>query len=401
MKKEENKNPKGVFEKIPGSGVWWINYFDEAHKRHREKIGTKANAIHMYSHRKNAVWEGKKLPPSVRLGRDIRFSELCDDVLEYSKANKKSYADDCYRTAKLVAEFKDEVAEDITKQRFEKYLQARKFSLATQNRYVALLKLMYRKAEENGKITTNPARLLRIKKEDNGRVRFLRTDEEKALRAVIKRDYQGHMPELDIALNTGMRLSEQYGLEWDHVDFENGILSIVTSKTGKGRHIPLNDAALAALRELEKKRVGKYVFLRAPGHGAERGERVVSPREWFPDAVAKAALENFTFHTLRHSFASRLVMQGVDIRTVAELMGHKTIQMTMRYAHLSPEHKLDAVRRLAGFAPGRKKKDVVTSSHRTPEGGRKPRATKTATAAIMSPGGNVVDSVKSPVLRGL
>jgi integrase len=260
---------------------------------------------------------------------------------------------------------------------------------------------MYRLAEENRKITANPARLLRMKKENNGRVRFLRTDEEKTLRAVIRRDCSERMPDLDIALNTGMRLSEQYGLEWDHVDFENGILTVATSKTGEGRHIPLNDAALAALRLLEKKRAGSYVFLRASGHGAERGERVISPREWFPDAVSGAKLENFSWHALRHSFASRLVMQGVDIRTVAELMGHKTIQMTMRYAHLAPEHKLDAVRKLGAFAPRTKRKDVVTSSHRPSETGRKPRATKTATAAITSLGVNLVNPVKSPVLRGL
>jgi integrase len=355
----------------------------------------------MYDHRKDQVWQRKKLPASVHMQRAVRFSALVDDVLEYSKANKKSYADDRYRTAKLMEEFKDDVAETITPQQFEKYLDAREVSPATRNRYRALLKLMYRLAEENRKISTNPARLLRMKKENNGRVRFLRTDEEKALRAVIKRDCPEHMPDLDIALNTGMRLSEQYRLEWDHVDFENGILTVVTSKTGEGRHIPLNDAALGALRVLEKKRVGNYVFLRASGHGAERGERVLSPREWFPDAVAKAGVENVSWHVLRHSFASRLVMQGVDIRTVAELLGHLVIQQTMRYSHLAPEHKRDAVRRLAGFAPGRKKKDVVTSSHRTPEGGQKPRATKTATAAITSLEIKLANPVKSPVLRGL
>jgi len=349
------------------------------------------------------VWERKKIPASVRMQRAVRFSELVEDVLEYSKANKKSYDDDRYRTAKLMEKFKDDVAETITPQQFEKYLDTREVSPATRNRYRALLKLMYRLAEENRKITTNPARLLRMKKENNGRIRFLRTDEEKALRAVIRRDCPERMPDLDIALNTGMRLSEQYRLEWDYVDFENGILTVATSKTGEGRHIPLNDAALAALRALQKKKVGNYVFLRAPGHGAERGERIVSPREWFPDAVAEARLEGFHYHDLRHSFASRLVMQGVDIRTVAELMGHKTIQMTMRYAHLAPEHKLQAVRKLAAFAVGakKKKKDVVTSSQRPPETGRKPRATKTATAAITNLGVNIVNAVKSPVLRGL
>ncbi len=76
------------------------------------------------------------------------------------------------------------------------------------------------------------------------------------------------------------------------------------------------------------------------------GQRLVSPREWFDPAVKAAGLKDFTWHCLRHTFASRLVMAGVDLRTVQELMGHKTIQMTVRYAHLAPKHQLAAVQRL-------------------------------------------------------
>jgi hypothetical protein len=115
---DKPKNPRGVFEKPPGSGIFWINYFDASRVRRRERIGTKSNAIKMYQHRKNQAWEGKKLPASVRMQRAVRFSELVDDVLEYSKANKKSYADDRYRTAKLMEQFKDDVAETITPQQF-------------------------------------------------------------------------------------------------------------------------------------------------------------------------------------------------------------------------------------------------------------------------------------------
>ena len=71
-----------------------------------------------------------------------------------------------------------------------------------------------------------------------------------------------------------------------------------------------------------------------------------SPRFWFDQAVTDANLADFTWHCLRHTFASRLVMAGVDLRTVQELMGHKTIQMTVRYAHLAPQHRLAAVQRL-------------------------------------------------------
>jgi len=194
---------------------------------------------------------------------------------------------------------------------------------------------------QNGKVLTNPARLVRQRKEENGRVRFLSPEEEQALRTVIQNAYLTHEGELDVALNTGLRRGEPYGLTWDCVDFERRQLTVARSKNGETRHVPLNDAAISALRSLQASRNGKpHVFL------ANDGTRLCSSRFWFDAAVADAKLSDFTWHCLRHTFASRLVMKGVDLRTVQELMGHKTIQMTVRYAHLAPQHRLAAVQRL-------------------------------------------------------
>src|SRR5262249_41931008 len=117
--------------------------------------------------------------------------------------------------------------------------------------------------------------------------------------------------------------------------------TIPVSKNGESRHVPLNDAAVSALESARRiSGAESWVFLN------RYSERLVSPREWFDPAVKEAGLKNFTWHCLRHTFASRLVMAGVDLRTVQELMGHKTIQMTVRYAHLAPKHQLAAVQRL-------------------------------------------------------
>jgi site-specific recombinase XerD len=114
------------------------------------------------------------------------------------------------------------------------------------------------------------------------------------------------------------------------------------SKNGNTRHIPLNSVAQAAFQEL---------FARSSGQGRVfvnmQGEPLKGYKHWFDPAVREAGISFFTWYCLRHTFASRLVMAGVDLRTVAELMGHKTIQMTMRYAHLAPAHKLAAVEKLA------------------------------------------------------
>jgi integrase len=130
---------------------------------------------------------------------------------------------------------------------------------------------------------------------------------------------------------------------WDRVDLQRRDIFIPKSKNGNARHIPLNDEALAAFKLLRARSVGQErVFI------SKREEPLGGYKHWFDGAVEKAGIKDFTWHCFRHTFASRLVMARVDIRTVAELMGHKTIQMTMRYAHLAPQHKLEAVQQLVG-----------------------------------------------------
>jgi integrase len=175
---------------------------------------------------------------------------LADDALDYSKARKPlSYRDDKYRMKNVREKFGNRVAEEIKPLEIEEWLNFREeWKPATKNRYLALLKLTFRLGEVNGKIKINPARLVRTRIENNAIVRYLNQydplptklrylrahkDEESRLRAVIAKRFPQHMPELDIALNTGMRRSEQYGLEWMNVDLENRVLTIPRAKSGK------------------------------------------------------------------------------------------------------------------------------------------------------------------------
>jgi site-specific recombinase XerD len=359
--KQEPRKVRGVFEKVPGSGIWWICYFDSDGRKRREKAGRRSDAIDLYRKRKAEALQGKKLPERLR-ARKITFKELAQDALEYSAAHKASYADDKVRMAKLTEWLGERPADSATPQEIERWLAGKSEELkpATLNRYRALMSLTYRLGIQNGKVTSNPARLVRQRREENGRIRFLSHDEERALRAVIERDYPEHQPELDVALNTGVRRGEQYRMTWESVDVERRQLAVGRSKNGEARHIPLNDVAVAALRALETRRNGNpYVFLNG------EGERSHSPRYWFDGAVAEARVRDFTWHCLRHTFASRLVMAGVDLRTVQELMGHKTIQMTVRYAHLAPQHCQAAVQKLCDTGGVQK----VPSDTRTDTGG--------------------------------
>ena len=158
--------------------------------------------------------------------------------------------------------------------------------------------------------------------------------EESSLRATIAKSYSEHLPELEIALMTGMRQGEQFGLTWHRVDLDNATVRLNKTKNGKPRFVRLNTRALVVMRALRE------LSLHAG--------RVFANQEpyWFSHAVQEAGIADFHWHDLRHTFASRLVMAGVDIRTVQELLGHESITITMRYAHLSPQHRATALEKL-------------------------------------------------------
>jgi site-specific recombinase XerD len=342
---KQAKKYRGVYEREPGSESWWIRYADAAGVIHREKVGSRGAAIDLYRKRKTEIMEGKKLPERLR-AKAVSVSVLLDDALEYSRAHKVSYEHDEWRAEKLREAFGSRSAESLTPQQIERWFADHKnWKPATANRYRALLSLIYRLGIQNGKVISNPARLVRHRRENNARLRWLSDEEEKTLRTIVETKYAAHLSELELALHTGLRRSEQYRLSWDCVDFERRLLTVPQSKNGETRHVPLNTDALHALGTVLSgcKGIGR-VFVN------EKGEAVNTPRQWFEPAVKDAGLAGFTWHCLRHTFASRLVMKGVDLRTVQELMGHKTIGMTCRYAHLAASHKMAAVERLSASA---------------------------------------------------
>jgi integrase len=351
MSTSERKE-RGIYERDEGSDVWWIRYADSSGRIRREKAGTKGAAIALYRKRKTEVLQGRKLPETLRV-RVVRFSELAEDARKYVKEHNRGHYVDVHRIFHLEKAFGNRPAE-IPIEELREWFTSHHWAAGTWNRYKSVLSRIYRLGIENKKNTVNPARLLKRQKESDGRVRFLNqhdTKEELRLRKVIALRYPSKEPEFDIAVNTGMRLSEQYAyINWACVDFKRRDLFIPESKSGKSRHVPLNAVALAAFKELHRQTGGSDpIFASRNGRNSLKG-----PRHWFEDAISEAGVRDFTWHDLRHTFASRLVMTGTDLRTVAELMGHRTIQMTMRYAHLAPEHKQAAVDRLASFGKPRR-----------------------------------------------
>lgn len=246
---------------------------------------------------------------------------------------------------------------------------------ATINRDVTRLKAALSKAVEWEILNNHPlAQLKPLKTNNSTIIRYLSKEEELQLRTALKereerikkrrengnqwRLQRGYktlrefssccfvdylQPMILLAINTGMRRGEIFQLTWSNVNFERCILTIaaVTAKNGRERHIPLNQEILIVLKTWRKQMKGKNLVF--PGKDGESFDNIY--KSW-KNLLREANIVNFRWHDLRHHFASKLVMSGVDLNTVRELLGHSDLTMTLRYAHLAPEHKARAVAKL-------------------------------------------------------
>jgi len=181
----------------------------------------------------------------------------------------------------------------------------------------------------------NPVKQIKFYKENNKRLRYLEPEE---INRLLQECSEHLRPIVILALNTGMRLGEILNLKWRDIDLDQKLIYIIHTKSGEKREVPLNNLLVKLLEKMKKTSENNdYVFSHKNGLPYNRVYK------GFKSACKRANIEDFRFHDLRHTFASHLVMNGVDLKTVQELLGHKTFTMTLRYAHLSPDHKRKAV----------------------------------------------------------
>lgn len=348
------KKQRGIFEKIPDSGVFWIRYVDGAGRYRRERAGAYGMAVKLLDKRRGDAVQGRKMPETLRR-RPILFSEIADDALRYSQQNKRSYTDDQFRMAKLKDWFGSRDAEALESQQIEERLseaaKEKKWAAGSYNKYRSLMMMVYRVAKRAKKVTANPARDVLRRNENNTRVRLLSRGtggEYERLVKAVRDSTPEHLADLIFALNTGLRLTNQYTATYEMIDWQRKVLDVPRTKNDEPVHIPLNETVLAAIRSLPswRERTG-YLFRNQ--HHPEK--RVLATEHWFTPALKAAGIENFRWHDLRHSFASWLVQDGVPLNRVSELLGHKSLQMTMRYAHLQPSQLHADVALLANSTP--------------------------------------------------
>jgi integrase len=338
-------NPIGtqVHADTRARGEWWIRYADQDGRLRREKVGPRGLAGDLYRKRKTEVREGRYFPPTKK--RAVLFDEIATDFLAYSKAHKRSSDNDEARMERLLERFGGRRVQDVTNHDVEALrasLGKDGLSPASVNRHLALLKTTFNRAmkADPPKAERNPVRGVKLLKENNQRVRVLTDAEEGRVMAILPPYLKSLVL---VALHTGMRKGELLNLEWGEVSFHTGSLTVRESKSGEGRRVAMNQLVTDTLRQLRKERkmLGGRVFQAPEGGVLHNLGRACAK------ALKDAKVTDLRFHDLRHTAASRLVMPGADLYTVKEILGHKTLTMTQRYSHLSPEHQRQALERLA------------------------------------------------------
>ena len=350
---------QGVFRR---GNIWWIRYTGLDGRQVRESSQSKLqrDAEALLTLRKQAVQQGQQ-PEHARI-KNYTFRELAERYLEFI-VKQKAFRTKTHIVQYLVREFGSLPLKHFSLDFVERF-QSRLLSdlrspakgsdvprpplePATVNRRLATLKHMFTKAGDwrmVGESVSKDVHKVKLTQENNRRDRFLSREEIERLLAACGTDKkQKHLrPLVLFALNTGCRREEILSLKWSQVDLRHGFIVLERTKNGERRNIPVNEPLREMLTKLVRRVNVEYVFF-----DPETGRRYRDIKRSFHTALRKAGIVDFVFHDLRHTFASHLVMAGVDLATVAKLLGHKSLAMTLRYSHLAPKHLSNAVDALA------------------------------------------------------
>ena len=316
---------------------WYLTFYVRG-RRVQESTGTadRRKAEKIYALRMAEVERGEYAQSA-----KITLAQFGQQYMEYAKANKRSWLRDEQIMAHLTQAFGKSRLDDIGALRIEQYKieRIRTVAAATVNREIALLKHLYNLADAWGLyFGRNPVKGVKFLAENNEMLRVLSVDEEARLVSCCSPYLQDL---ITFAINTGLRLGEILNLKWTEVDLENATLRMLVKKNRRLLDMPVNDNALRVLRGWHGIRKCEYVFF-----NPETGGRWKDLWLGLKRACRKAGLDDVTWHTFRHTFASRLNGGGADLVTVKELLGHSDIKTTMRYAHTNREAKRSAVARL-------------------------------------------------------
>lgn len=313
----------------------------------------------------------------------MTFEKLAEKYLKWSSENKsrKGIDDKSRYENHLKTRFDNKRLDEIVPldlERLKSEMGKTKISPKTISHCLALIRAMYNKAIEwNLYQGENPVKKIKMPTLQNARDRFLSMEEAKLLLTELKRNHQVKKeykelkdPKLhDIALlslQTGARAGEIFNLKGQDVDLQNDLITLRDTKNTETRYAPMTKDVKKILESRMPKESGAYIFTDKDGEKLKEISNAfqkIVDRIGFNDGVEDSR-QRVVFHTCRHTFASWLAIQGTPLYTIAKLMGHKSIAMSERYAHLSPDHKKDAVNSMSAIFSKASNQEKKTTAKR-------------------------------------
>ena len=331
-------------------GKFYIaEWHDQYGKRHRKQCTTVGRARRYKYERELEKWDGSFDPASVRRGKNnILFDELAKDRLEDIKL-LASYEGEAGKINWWNKRFKNCLVRSITYQDINKALVDKAGSVkpSTRNLYFATVRSIFRLAAKNNKIERNPCQGIKKLKASNKIIRWLDIGEERKLMAVMPEEFQLIVR---VAINTGLRVSEQMSLRWDDIDLRNRQITLRETKSGETQFQPMNSIAFEAFRRLKLMPThisGEVFHWINQFKGYKKTRSYYNLNYYWKSYCKMAGIKKCRWHDLRHSFASRMVIDGENIVQVQKLMRHADITTTMRYIHLAPKNQQEALSRLS------------------------------------------------------
>ena len=369
MAKEKRRKiyaDKGIF-RIVGSRDYFIDYWI-GKKRRQEKVGPSlAVARKLLIQRKAEIQEGRWSDPR---GERILFKDFSEEFISLHAEGMKSAGRYILSVKRLCRTFGEMELGKITRLDVEKFKAARAKEVkgSSVNRDLACLKCMFNKAIAWGKAQHNPVKGIPFfNEEEFKRTEFLTPEQANNLLLECRRSKnQDLYPIVITALHTGMRKGEIFNLKIDDLDFENRLIRVTQSKSGRQRQIPMTSFLVETLQKVIRKRASKKVqFLDRYVFPGLTGHRLTDVKKAFERARRDAGIPHFRFHDLRHTFATNQRLAGTDLTDLKDLLGHADLSMTMRYAHVTPRHKRQVMENFETFLNSERKASLETAAGAT------------------------------------
>jgi len=348
------------------NGTWRSRWLDADGERH-SKVFPKYGEAEAFLIERQAEATRIKVGVEARPPEPHSFGELCDYWLEHRTARKRSPKDDkSMIEAHLRPAWGGLMIMQVTLQRVDQYRRGRRhLSDKTIHNHLTLVISMLNLAVELGWIVA-PPRIKKPKLVEQEYAWLKSTDQIAALLGAAQTEESGVMELYASAVYTGMRAGELLGLRWDAVDLDGRLITVKksyaqTTKTAAIRHVPILDPLLPVLREWKARCwSNEWVFPSQKGTMQHPSARVLQETlRRCQERLGVPVADRITFHHLRHTFASHFMMRGGDLFRLQRILGHKTVQMTNRYAHLAPEVFREDYARLVDVVPKSGEGEVI------------------------------------------